>query len=608
MKSYHNTAVLQFNSATTGNAGSGAPVTVRLNSTQALAVIYNLDEVAISNPLTTDSKGNYAFKVVDGVYDVIIKEGTANEVVIAKNNIVDYLTAAKRVIPFPTLASAVGETDIQLMFDGAIIYLKERLLGKKGSALLKVVLSSSVTANGLDIIESTGIPSLSLEIIDKTDPVAMGITPDRSDVTLAVANYLAINKGVTWPEGPVYITSLPDLQTINGGRNLTFKGAGVEKSIVEILTGLAADIVFNNFLTGVEFKDFQIKQVDGPGGNVTKIGKCFDSSASGAAFVHWDGIRTFGFDTVGEVRQSVWCTIGTMECKEYGTGPLSFVRTLKDGSQPTSGWNIFPTGWYNNSLTVENYLTRNGVNGPIFEGSSISIDTLTTEGLTGNGLIVRGDSSSDKSKLVTIQNLYQESITGTMIIVDNVNSLNIETYFSQGKTAGSPSVAILNANESTVDIKKTIGQDFVINGAILTNNSTLLGDTSGSTTSDKYVIDSTSRQISSGESPHVKKWRSTSLADGASFTCVDAFTGTSENLSLKIGVFYNGSPQEVQSWSLWVPSGGTEKIQQSTNGSNRIVGVAKSGNNLVITNNQGAQAMIFNITLVNETDMAIDGK
>ena len=62
------------------NAGVGLPVTVRINSSQALASIFDVDDVAIGNPLTTDSNGNYAFKAADDIYDIIVSEGTANEV------------------------------------------------------------------------------------------------------------------------------------------------------------------------------------------------------------------------------------------------------------------------------------------------------------------------------------------------------------------------------------------------------------------------------------------------------------------------------------------------------------------------------------------------
>ncbi|PHS21826.1 MAG: hypothetical protein COA84_14955 [Robiginitomaculum sp.] len=92
MKAYHNTAGLKFDDPTTGNAASGALVTVRINSSQSLSVIYDLDDVATGNPLTADSNGNYSFKAADDIYDIIISEGTANEEKLVKVEIAEIPT------------------------------------------------------------------------------------------------------------------------------------------------------------------------------------------------------------------------------------------------------------------------------------------------------------------------------------------------------------------------------------------------------------------------------------------------------------------------------------------------------------------------------------
>lgn len=97
MKAYHNSVSLRNDGEDPStlefdlNAGIGALVTIRINSTQALAVIFDLDEVATANPLTTDNIGNYAFKVADNIYDIIIREGTGDEVKIEKVEISELL-------------------------------------------------------------------------------------------------------------------------------------------------------------------------------------------------------------------------------------------------------------------------------------------------------------------------------------------------------------------------------------------------------------------------------------------------------------------------------------------------------------------------------------
>lgn len=104
MQSYHNSAVLQFDDAVTGNAAVLATVTVRVNSTQNLAVIYDLDDVVIANPSTTDLKGNYAFKALDDVYDIIISEGTGDESKLEKVNIFDQANLQLGILVFTTYA------------------------------------------------------------------------------------------------------------------------------------------------------------------------------------------------------------------------------------------------------------------------------------------------------------------------------------------------------------------------------------------------------------------------------------------------------------------------------------------------------------------------
>jgi len=110
MKAYHNTAVLKFDDETTGNAASGVPVTIRINNTQALASIFDLNEIATANPLTTDSNGNYAFKANDAIYDIIVSEGTANEVKLEKVEIAEIpipsalINDLSQSYEFPTVA------------------------------------------------------------------------------------------------------------------------------------------------------------------------------------------------------------------------------------------------------------------------------------------------------------------------------------------------------------------------------------------------------------------------------------------------------------------------------------------------------------------------
>lgn len=171
MKAYHNSVVLRNDGIDPDtfkvdlNAGITVPVTVRINSTQALASIFDLDEVATGNPLTTSINGNYAFKAADDVYDIIISEGTVNEVVLEKVEISESLTSLS-VKPFDTISDAVNSVDATLMFNGSVINVKERKLDVGGGFDADVVLTSGVTPNTYEIVVCVGFPSLSIVIRD----------------------------------------------------------------------------------------------------------------------------------------------------------------------------------------------------------------------------------------------------------------------------------------------------------------------------------------------------------------------------------------------------------------------------------------------------------
>ncbi|MBG7617351.1 MAG: hypothetical protein IZT57_03130, partial [Chloroflexi bacterium] len=104
MQTYNNSVVLKFDDGTTGNADSGAPVTVRIASSGALATIYDNQDIQILNPLTTTVDGNYSFKAAYGKYDIIVRENQVNELVIPNVSIGESYTT------YETLADMVGSS------------------------------------------------------------------------------------------------------------------------------------------------------------------------------------------------------------------------------------------------------------------------------------------------------------------------------------------------------------------------------------------------------------------------------------------------------------------------------------------------------------------
>lgn len=67
------------------NAAIGASITVRFAGVPigqgVKADLFDIDDISIPNPVTSDNFGNYFFKIATGTYDIIFQEGTANEVI-----------------------------------------------------------------------------------------------------------------------------------------------------------------------------------------------------------------------------------------------------------------------------------------------------------------------------------------------------------------------------------------------------------------------------------------------------------------------------------------------------------------------------------------------
>lgn len=232
MKAYHNSVVLRNDGIDPSslkadlNAGITVPVTVRINATQALATIFDLDEVGTSNPLTTSNNGNYAFKAADNVYDIIISEGTANEVVLEKVEISEFIPQVlpALVTPFDALDEPVISTDLTVMFDGAASNIKERTTGNGGGAMWDVVLASSVTPNTFNIVQCTGVPTLALVLRDTGSLTVEAFGAGTADDT-ALFNFFVGKTYAPIADNEYNVTAIPsDISMFRGYGNLLITG------------------------------------------------------------------------------------------------------------------------------------------------------------------------------------------------------------------------------------------------------------------------------------------------------------------------------------------------------------------------------------------------
>jgi hypothetical protein len=175
MRAYNNSVVLRndgvdpLTSAVDLNAALGVNITVRVASTPvaglgALASIFNIADVAIANPMQTDDKGNYQFKVVNGVYDVVIAEGTADEAIIASEEIIEFDASTSindLSLPYVFDTAAAYKAFTTAFPVGKIIQLKDR-----GAEF--TVITDAGTGNNANIITSTGF-SQSIVLIENED-------------------------------------------------------------------------------------------------------------------------------------------------------------------------------------------------------------------------------------------------------------------------------------------------------------------------------------------------------------------------------------------------------------------------------------------------------
>ncbi len=232
MKAYHNSVVLRNDGEDPStlkldlNAGITEQVTVRINSSQALAVIFDVDDIATGNPLTTDNNGNYAFKAADNIYDIIVAEGTANEVKLEKVEIAEIPTAPilindlSQAYEFPTVAAY--KAFVTAFPVGKVIHLLDR-----GAEF--TVIAGTGTANTFNIIASDQVSqSIDLDVDDEIKASAWGAI-ESGDTFAALDNlntYCAANgKTMYLDDDKVFITA----SRIPVGSNTRIAGFGTLK-------------------------------------------------------------------------------------------------------------------------------------------------------------------------------------------------------------------------------------------------------------------------------------------------------------------------------------------------------------------------------------------
>ena len=217
---------------------------------QALAIIFDVDDVGIANPITADSNGNYSFKAIDNIYDIIVSENTANEVKLEKVEIAEVPTAP---ILINDLSQAYNFATVSLMGDslnifpvGKTIKVKEHTATKGGGAIWDVVLSTSGTAGAGFVLSAVAGLAFKLRIVDHMNVKQWGMfgTVNEDSIWQDVINSglvnIFLNRSVNYEINSLFAV---DGQVIKGnGCNILFTGAN---QMFTIANGEMRDMTFD---------------------------------------------------------------------------------------------------------------------------------------------------------------------------------------------------------------------------------------------------------------------------------------------------------------------------------------------------------------------------
>jgi hypothetical protein len=148
-----------------------------------------------ANPVVADALGVFPSIYISGAYDWVLTDKNA----VQKNtgSVDEFVTVGENAFTknFATLAEAVADTNL---VDGDALNLAERTSGGGGGATWDVVLSSGVTENTYNIVQCTGVATLSLVLrVDEIiDPVTFGaIDGESSGAVQAVFDSIGVGGG-----------------------------------------------------------------------------------------------------------------------------------------------------------------------------------------------------------------------------------------------------------------------------------------------------------------------------------------------------------------------------------------------------------------------------
>ncbi len=407
--------------------------------------------VANANPVVADSKGVFPPIYISGEYDWVLQNknavqqntGTVSELATSTELL---LSSVK---PFPTLAAAVADTGL---IDGDAVSLAERTTGNGGGAMWDVVLSSDVTENTYNIVQCTGVGTLSL-VLRLGDKISIrqygatgdGVTDDTGAFDSAINLY---NKTIVMEDG-AYLVNNIDIksETTIEGTLLAFMYCSTASGAIFLADTTAGDVTnirlkgfaagVNGSLTGCAF----IRQTSMT--NYYSYGQFEDIETFKDFLISYDiypiyttwvnGRDGFQGNFKGPTHQAVSC-IPADPAQAKTTNANSMYNFKSFGSDATLGamtiqqgfnWTFYGCAWEKNLTCravhalgiiglnfIGCYFESNGANEQIFCSVTTGINAQGTRTVQVRGCHVRMDLTT--GVFITFGSGSRGSVTSTL--------------------------------------------------------------------------------------------------------------------------------------------------------------------------------------------------
>lgn len=223
-------------------------------------------QIKNANPVIADGDGVFPDIWLVGTYKVVLQDKKGTQTGFGEADPVNELANVKDTAfakNFATLAAAVADKNLVV---GDALNIAERTTGNGGGAMWDVVLSSGVTENTFNIVQGTGVGTLSLDlriedIIDFKE--FGGVGDDSTDNTAALSAFRdeIVSRGIMGfiPKGIYRYTASPDwwVQGLNlegdGSENTVLKYSGSTNAM-----NIATPSAGQGFKYAIKMKGFRV--------------------------------------------------------------------------------------------------------------------------------------------------------------------------------------------------------------------------------------------------------------------------------------------------------------------------------------------------------------